>query len=150
MSLNYCRECKNWDGCPGARWFSIGEIRYCRLQSIWLIQEFLKVEGIRIVMDRYTWPDGDTAEAPKTSHASNAHAPYEKVVQVVGELSRRLERTGKDGRLLVLEVKQEGGLSNDARNALNYACGDKYKNMEYFDWMRQRRYRNNLTVTTKT
>jgi hypothetical protein len=126
-------------------WYTAREIRYCKHQNLWLITEFLKVDGKHIVMDRFTWPvegqETGYTEAPKTAHYVKAHASYELICQVVGELSKRLERAGKDGRLLVLEVGGGKTLSQDAMSALYYACGNKRKSMRYIDWLRDRRWK---------
>jgi hypothetical protein len=139
-----CPKCRDWEGCKGYKWYTVSDIVYCRVQCLWLIETFLTIKGDQIVMDRFTWPSEEGTgytEAPKTSFASAAHAPYEKIVQCVGILSARLENTGKDGRLLVLEVENESvELSKDARNALNYSCGGNPKRMKYPAWLRFRKY----------
>lgn len=140
-----CPKCHDWRGCQGYKWYSLTDIVYCKLQCLWLIETFLAIEGEQIVMDRFTWPSEEGTgytDAPKTSFSNAAHAPYEKIVQCVGMLSARLERTGKDGRLLVLEVESESkDLSKDARNALYYSCGRNHKRMKYADWLAHRKYR---------
>ncbi len=148
MSLNLCGNCTNWRDCPGnIEWFAPSEIRYCKRQNLWLIAQFLVCESDRIAMARFTWPGEDKAtgytEAPRTGYgAVKAHAPYERVVEIVSELAWRLNRTGKDGRLLVMEIKLEGGLSRDALNALWYVVGRRHKTSSYQDWLKQRKYLN--------
>jgi hypothetical protein len=156
VAVSICRSCRDWSTCPEDQtWFALPEIRYCRRQIIWIVAEFIRVEGRQIVMERYTWPsekqETGYTQAPETQHAINSHAPYERVCQVVGEVGKRLERTGKDGRILVFETKSGNVLSQDARNALNYSCGNKRKNMRYGDWLRSRRFRQKyVTNVTKS
>ncbi len=150
MSINPCRDCHTYKGCIGMPYYSPGDIRYCRVQCLFLITTFIEVKGEHIVMWRFDWPKQESgySEAPKTQHSVNARAEFEIVAQTVGQLSGRIQKTGKDGRLLVLEVQTEGGLSWDARNALSYCCGDREKIMPYSHWLAQRRYRwqNKVTV----
>ena len=140
-----CHDCRDWSDCPGKPWYSIADIRYCRYQVLWIIENFIVCNAGKSESERDTWPveeqDTGYTEAPKTSHAVSAHAPFERTLQVVGDITRRLERTGKDGRLLVLEVHNSVPLSQDARNALNYVNGWREKHRSYTQWLADRKYR---------
>ncbi len=139
---NPCSTCRPFRTCPGFPWYKPSEIQYCRVQNIYLIKEFLINRGGFVMMTRDTWPSDEYVsgytDAPPTQHSISFHAPYELVVQVVGELERRLENTGKDGQILVLEVLQGGYLSFNGNNALHFVTGRKRKRMSYQDWLTQR------------
>ena len=141
---NPCPTCRSWQACPGMSWYHPGDIRYCKKQCIWLINEFLINRGGFITMARDTWVIGTDGsgytDAEPTSHSLSSHAPFELVCQIIGELESRLEATGKDGSLLVLEVHQGGYISNDGNNALVFISG-KRKHMAYADWLQQRERR---------
>lgn len=144
-SVKACRSCHDWDDCNGKRWYSMAEIRYCRHQVIWLISQFVRCESGKFVAYRQTWPleekDTGYTGAPPTQHAASAHAPFERTLQIVGDITGRLEKTGKDGRLLVLEADCGAPMSQDARNALNYISGWKEKRQGYRQWLADRKYR---------
>ena len=144
MTAKPCSQCKNWDDCSGKPWYSISEIRYCRHQVLWIIKN-LVVCAAGEIFAVHVWPSEETGytDAPQTSHSINAHAPFEKVLQVVGDVTKRLKKTGKDGRLLVLEVQNNSDLSKDARNALNYVSGWREKPSGYPKWLRNRRWYQN-------
>lgn len=144
-SIKPCNKCRDWSGCPGMEHYTIRDIRFCRQQVLWLISQFFTCDGDGISLERESWPvqahDTGYTEAPKTSHSVSSHAPFEKPMQVAGELEHRLLKTGKDGRLLVLEVRVRMAhdtnpreLSNDARAALGYASGWKRKRQTYPQW----------------
>ncbi len=138
---NPCPTCRPFRNCSGFPWYKPSEIRYCRKQCIWLIKEFLQSKGGFIMMARDTWPADEYVsgytDAVPTQHSISSHAPFELVCQIVGELSSRIEDTGKDGQLLVLEVHQGGYLSVDGNNALHFVSG-KRKRMRYEEWLKQR------------
>ncbi len=147
-TIQPCRKCRTWAGCPGKGWYSIGEFRFCRLQIQWLIAEFLRVWADEIIVMRDTWPREDRetgyTEAPPTQHAIRPGAPFERPLQIVGEIRARLSKTGQDGRELVLMVENKSDeLSTRARNALNYCSGWRRKR-DYGDWLKQRTWRHTL------
>lgn len=144
IAVKTCRDCQSWNDCIGKESYTIADVRWCRYQCRWLIENFLKVDAGNIVISQDTWPVGPKetgyTESPKTSHTINAHAPYEKPLQIVAELHYRIDRTGKDGRLLVLEVLNQCNLSNEANQALSYVSGWKRKHRSYRQWLADRLY----------
>ncbi len=139
-----CNNCRNWDGCGGKVYYKMSEISYCRYQSIFIIEHFFRVVGDQIIVERDSWPreesDSGYTEAPRTGHTSiSANAPYEKPCQIVAELHYRIERTGQDGRELIMLIRDEAGLSTAARNSLNYISGFKRKREDYKRWLRYRK-----------
>ncbi len=139
-----CKDCREWRGCAGKEWFSMGEIYYCPNQVRWLIAAFLRVWADEIILMRDTWPREDKetgyTDAPLTQHAINSHASYESTLQVVAEVHYRLDNCGRDGRELVLMIETEADLSDGARNALKY-CSGWWRKSKYQDWLRNREWR---------
>ena len=144
--MNHCPKCRSWQGCPGFTYYSPVDIQlhYCRRQVLWLVDTFIVCQTGVIQIAQHTWPTVEETsgytEAPHTQHSIKAHANYELVCQIVGELSARLQACGKDGQLLVLEA-QHPFLSENANNALSFVSGKRRRLMRYSDYLRKRRYR---------
>jgi len=123
----------------------MSEIQYCRNQVIFIILEFLDVDGNEIVLLRDTWPLKATGytQAEKTGLTSvSSHAPYEAVIGVVGEVQARLKATGLAGKNLVLHLRQGTKPGDEAYWALGYVCGWKRKHLPFARWVEQKRRRN--------
>jgi len=144
ITVKPCRDCRNWNECIGKESYMIAEICWCRHQCRWLIENFLKMDTGKIVITHDTWPVETTGytEEFKSSRNINAHAPYEKTLQVVAELHFRIDRTGKDGRLLLLEVLNQCNLSNEANQALSYVSGWRRRRQSYRQWKADRKQKN--------
>ncbi len=147
--------CHDWDGCPGRAWYSLHDNQYCRLQTLWILDNC-----IDYIDDRYvsaSWPEQDKPASfidndARIQKSQPSTAGFTRPIQEVAEVIARLERTGKDGRLLLIEVKNAAlkrgwdgiyreSYSQDARNALNYIIGWKRKRLSYRAWLKQREYR---------
>ena len=142
--------CRNWDDCAGKPWYPRRNIVYCRYQMLWLIGNFLNVDGDDIILERDTWPsegrETGYTDAPRTQKLNVSHAAYEFTLQEVGELHHRLEKTGKDGRLLILEMHvrlaydtSPRNLSREARAALGYISGWRRKRQSFTQWKAEKR-----------
>ncbi len=154
ICLKSCRSCRDWSNCPGHEWYSMSDWCWCRPQVLWMIEQFFGVHGtLGVVLGRESWPAEGRAsgytEAPKTSHSVNSHASFERPMQLVGELEHRLLKTGKDGRLLVLEVHVHNAcnttgrdLSQDARAAQGYFSVWKRKRLGYVQWQAEKTRQN--------
>lgn len=150
--LKPCASCRSWDDCRGhwyvdqGEYYYLHEIRYCRAQVRWLIENFLVCDGDHIVLERQTWPSdiyvSGYTEAERTSHSISANHPGLTVQLVVGELAARLEATGEDGRLLVNHIRNGWNLGQGAKDALSYCLGDKRKRRPFAEWLAQRDYKN--------
>lgn len=149
-TIKPCGKCRDWSNCPGHEWYAMHEIRFCRVQVIWLVTQFFSCGKDGLELERDSWPSNvyvsGYTDAPKTSHSVNSHAGFEKPMQLVGELEHRLLKTGKDGRLLVLEVHVRNvcdttgrELSRDARAALGYCSGWKRKRQSYNQWLAEKK-----------
>ncbi len=157
--LKPCRQCRDWGDCPGhfykgtGEYYRLGEIQYCRHQVLWIIDRFLNYVGDSIITERTSWPDEFEAsgytQADGASPNVKASAPGEAVLQVVSEVSARLEATGKDGLLLVSQVRNAADLGKAARDALSYACGRWRKRTSYRVWLAVRGSRNVIKTITK-
>ncbi len=97
---------------------------------------------------RDTWPRQDIetgyTEAQATQHAINSHAPFERTLQMVAEVHRRLERTGSDGRELVMLLENGTELSGRAKGALIYCSGWRRRQESYQRWLRYRGKKTNF------
>ena len=139
--------CHDWDSCDGHSWYPLSDVQYCRYQVLFLLRL------IDFTGDDYVtgsgWPDDPGAadssyDDVRIQTSPSSHANFEAVLQVTGELINRLRRTGKDGRLLLLESRNHDNykeFSRDARNALGYVAGWKRKTLGYSAWLKQRNYR---------
>jgi hypothetical protein len=141
--------CRDWNSCGGREWYEMRDIQYCRNQVLFLLQliDYLP-DGWQTVAD---WPkDPHQAETGYSDvlvqTSPSSHANYEAELVITAELIHRLERTGKDGRLLLFEsrTRELTELSQDARNALNYVAGWKRKSLKYSFWLRQRNHRKGV------
>lgn len=146
MTDKPCKTCRDYRNCNGKPWYMPSDIRYCSMQVLWILENFFDVEGNQPVIEQTTWPgDPDVTgytDAPKTGQVNPPHrAPFESTLQIIGEVAARLVKTGKDGRLLVLEHHaSKVYLSEDAVSALRYCSGWRRKRMSYAAWLRKRRY----------
>ncbi len=153
-TIKPCISCRDWSDCAGKPWYAPRDIRYCRYQVEWIIKEFLSYQSGDIILVRDKWipEDRETGyvDTEGAKGSISAHAPFELTVQIIGEVTERLKKTGQDGRLLVLEIlngQQE--LSREARNALFYCSGWKHKG-NYRQWLWNRRYRKNERKTSQS
>ncbi len=139
-----CQSCSSWAGCSGKSWYSISELRFCRFQTQWVINNFLTVDGDAIVVINDLWPpEGrETGYTDGPQHFISAHAAFERPMQIVAEVHWRLERTKQDGKLLVLQVKSDVNLGQAARDALAYCSGWRRKRLGYSAWKKQRNWRD--------
>jgi hypothetical protein len=140
-----CQACKRPSiDCPGADWYSPRDIKFCRVQVMWIIKHLpLMREG---VWPRH--PEGELA-SPIVQKPSKHSAYFETPAQIAGEVDYRLNRTGLEGKLLVSEINlglDYLELQPEARRALNYVAGWRRKRLAYPEWKRQRKYRGKEVV----
>ncbi len=145
--------CRDWEGCPGRDWYSLHDNQYCRQQCIWIIDNCIEYSGGKY--QSMGWPPEDKPETgyndTPVQHSTPANASYERPIQEIVEVIKRLERTGKDGRLLLVEIKNaelklkgesyRQQYSQEARNALSYVAGWKRKHRSYRQWLADRQYK---------
>ena len=137
-----CSRCrKRGKVCRSTDWFLPSEIRYCRVQMMWMI-EYIGVMGEGIWPEN---PDGsDYVDIPINIRRGKSGAYFETPAGYAGEIRARLEPTGVDGKLLksqIWEGKTLDELEPEARTALNYISGWRFRRMDYKSWLRQKRYR---------
>ncbi len=138
-----CPSCNRFimNTCKGYEWYELKEIRFCRWQVLFLLENFHAYPT-----DPYT--SGYT-EAPRTSHRIGANAPFESQAVVFAELEYRIEKTGTDGKWLISDV-QKGvtlrELAYEPRRALHYCAGWTRKRLSYSAWAKQIKYRHNSTT----
>lgn len=100
-----------------------------------------------IIVMRDTWPGEEAAsgytDAPPTQHAISRHAPFERPLQVIGEVRYRLRKTGSDGRELGLMIENKRiyqEFSSGAKWALGYCSGWNRKRRSYLAWVSDKKY----------
>jgi hypothetical protein len=111
---------------------------------LWLL---CHIESLGI--GEYPSPSGDT---PKRSTNYCEGAYFETPAGIAAEIRYRLERTGKDGEILLAymegyEVQDNEDeiynrwetLSEAAKSALNYICGRWRKRLDYSHWLSRRK-----------
>lgn len=153
--------CRDWDGCEGRDWYSLHDNCYCRLQTLWIIENCIDYVGDKYVSSG--WPEEEKSKTGyddvKVQHSQPSTAGFTRPIAEIAEVIKRLERTGKDGRLLLVEIKnaelrlRRGSYvqeySKDARNALNYIIGWKRKHRSYRQWLADRDYENDRKYRKK-
>lgn len=69
-------------------------------------------------------------------------ASFCRAAEIYGEVMRRIETAGKDGKLLLAQLRAGyEALDEEAEYALAYASGYRRKIMGYVEWRGQRRRR---------
>ena len=129
MIKDDCIQCKSH--CKRKDYFSYGEIRFCRVQMIFLIEHIVELgEG--------SWPSrpysSSYVDLPIRSRQFNDDAYFTKPTEMVAEVMSRLNRT-VDGSVLMEEIHsgltERYLLSPEARKALNYISGGRRKTLSY-------------------
>lgn len=144
LSLS-CADCRRANraplrDCPGRRWFSYGDIRYCSQQMRWGLAHF-------DILEAGIWPsnpDGGSYVDPIARVQARQAAPFVTAADFFSEIDVRLKRCGEDGQDLLNLVLENGAdtfLTGRAKTALSYISGSWRKRMSYREWKGQRRYR---------
>lgn len=129
-----CGGCRHPCTHISADWFPPSSVHYCRPEILWFIPYLSELsEGKYPPECRET---GYVGSGGRKGHS----APYEVAVGIHGEITYRLDRTGKDGALLVAQVIAELDLHPDAEQALRYVTGWRRKTLSYARWCRNGRY----------
>jgi len=133
-----CQKCKDYRDCDGKPWFHYGEIRFCPLQILWVIENSETL--------RSSWPvspDGSSYTDLTLKSAYKSEAYFVKPGGILGEVNLRLARTGIHGKLLRAQVLAGyDELSQESKDALMFVKGWRRKHSPFRSWLRQRRYRN--------
>lgn len=126
-----CYKCKTWKGCIGKEWYNYGEIRWCPLQVIWILQNKEEFDAGR-------WPS-EHKESQDTGQL-HADAGFTRVKLVIAEVKDRLARTDGQGELLITQVEDQRDLSTlsaGARRILMYVKGKDRKKIGFKKWVRE-------------
>lgn len=145
-----CKTCGErkikYQDCLGKPWYTVGDIRWCDKQVIWLIENFLDLTSDGIILKTLDWPndpdDFSQIDLPSVQRPKKASAYFTKPAEVIAELEVRLKRLGRSGELLLAELRagMEGNLTDEAKVAFYYITGVRRKG-SYYQWKKQRRYR---------
>mgnify|MGYP001596696046 CR=1 FL=1 len=143
-----CRSRADKLSCSGYPWYSYQDISFCRPQMLWLIDN---LAGLRLGI--YP-PDPEPTGYINNSGGGrppnvSSHARFETPVQLAAEVDYRLDRTGKDGQLLIAQVLAELDVHPDAEEALRYITGWRRKDMKYTNWVYQVHFRKPRNLTRK-
>lgn len=136
-----CRHCKDYRECKqDCSWFHYGQIRFCPLQVLWIIEH-------REELASGIWPkDPYGADNNTSSRSIKTEASFVKPEITIGEVTERLKRCGTQAELLITQVEDGRTLNNlspRAREVLMYAKGFRRKRMSFNAWKKQRKYRQN-------
>jgi len=132
-----CRNCKDYRNCIGKDWFHFGEIRWCIYQVIWILVHAATLRAGQ-------WPKDSSSDSNLGQRSVKTEASFVKPELIIGEVEKRLERTGKQGELLVTQVEDGRTLSTlspGAREVLMYVKGFKRKRIGFRKWLREVYYR---------
>lgn len=143
-----CQKCKDYRDCAGhvyivktetgkeyVPWFHYGEIRFCPYQITFIIEN-------SATLGTGGWPlnpEGSGYIDPAIYTGYRSEAYYIKPVGILGEVNRRLTRTGTHGKLLRAEVLAGLELSQESKDALIYVKGWRRKRMGYNAWKKWRK-----------
>lgn len=138
-----CDGCKSPCTHPYGDWFPVSEIKYCRPQVFWII------ENLETLNDGL-WPiEGvETGYIGMDSMQVSSDAGFVTVAIIYADITSRLSACRSDGDTLKHEIQILGAeyydqLSQCARDALNYCSGWKKKG-NYAQWMANRRQRQKI------
>jgi len=144
-----CWECKGWDKCGGRDFYSPGELVWCRWQMMWLLYHLEKLQDSYYPTQETNYLDWP----PKMGKGAKSGAYFETPCGIAAVVTERLEKTGKDGKILLLTIKalQDDSsdtlyqtyefMDGDAKAALGFISGRWQKKSKYTDWKKQRVYR---------
>lgn len=141
MSYRRCEKCRSWRGCRGYEWYQPFEIErnFCKSQVVFLIRH-LDI----LVLDEYP-PDPEYSGYVGNSYKPVFGPKSQTAIGLHAEITTRLSLTDNDGETLMHEVRELNAgvdqLSQSAKNALNYCCGEKRKRQKYGAWLSTRKYR---------
>ena len=136
-----CRRCDRWKGCLGKDWYHYGDIRWCPLQVIWILQN---AETLRAGL--WLSPPDDSAGKAQI----NTEAYFVKAGIAITEVQDRLDRTPSKGEILLTQVEDGRSLSNlsdGARVILMYVKGFRRKRIGFRRWSRE--VRESMTKSVK-
>ena len=137
-----CRHCKDYRECmQDITWFHYGQIRWCPYQIIWILQH-------KETLCAGQWPKAEDGSSDSNlgQRSVKTEASFVKPELIIGEVETRLERTGKQGELLVTQIedgRDVSNLSTGAREVLMYVKGFRRKRMGFSAWKKQRKHRQN-------
>lgn len=135
--MKSCRNCKSFKDCAGKDWYSWGDIRWCKWQVIWILenQEFF---------DAILWPpnpQGSCYVDPAVKGRLKEEGYFVKIMITIGIVRNRLNKTGIHGKLLEAEIKaNEFQYSPEAYEALMYVKGWREKKTPFSQWLASRNY----------
>jgi hypothetical protein len=140
-------------------WTSYGDFHFSRRQIRWLVDnEDYFMTGAwppepagEYLTDRWdkhekAWVEwitcGIALEERNGKRTIKHEASFCKAAEVYGEVMTRLKVTGKDGKILLAQLRAGYTcLDDEAENALRYVSGGKAKVSVYIDWLRQHQRR---------
>jgi hypothetical protein len=146
--LQTCSNCKSWKECPGFESFTIRDIHYCPDQIRWILAHLISMENGK-------WPMEYSTHLPAepSNRQPPGPAPFERIKDITGEVSRRVERCGNDGKLTfqvlsagwdiptLSEISgiEERKYERRVRRVVSYCSGEKARRVSYFEFCNKRK-----------
>ncbi len=137
--LRTCKTCRSWNGCPGFTWYSWQDFKYCRMQILWFLENLETLESGK-------WPaepvESGYLDQPIVTRRVRAEGSFAKAAGMAGDITAKLDRTGKDGRWLLWAIQHKvdyRDLSQECLDALNYISGWECKRQGYAQWLADRK-----------
>ncbi|MDD5081757.1 MAG: hypothetical protein PHU08_00145 [Dehalococcoidales bacterium] len=132
-------------GCPGKEYYEISEIKPCHNQALFCLSFLDDLhEG------SYPPPSSGYVDQTMREKRVPKGAYWETPVILAAELSKRLDKTGTDGKLLIREIEncllrgidpQKHHYESESWTALCYVVGVDQKKSSYNHWKAAREYR---------
>lgn len=140
-----CRNCRDWHNCPGREYYPIDEIKPCHNQALFCLSFLDDLhEG------SYPPPSSGYVDQTLREKRVPKGAYWETPVILAAELSKRLDKTGTDGKLLMREIEncllrgidpQKHHYESESWTALCYVVGENQKRGSYSQWKADKNYR---------
>jgi len=131
-----CRDCRDFRKCIGKDFYRYQDIKFCRHQVIWVIEN----------LPFLCWPDipsDDIVEKP-LKKGKQSEAYFVNAAVIKAEVMYRLKKTKTDGKLLKAQIKQGLQIMEmepEAKMALYYCEGWSRRNGSYARWKEKKTYR---------
>lgn len=145
MGEGNCRVCKDWWECKGKEWFGYQEIRWCPFQQLWILRH-------SSILNAGQWPPEPLSAMDQ--HRINPEAYFVKAKITITETKERLAALPEVFADVLLSQVEAGKMLEDLRpsayDALIYISGSSRRQMDFYSWRRQRKYRGTTTKTYST
>ena len=137
-----CRHCTDYRECVGKDGYLFADLRFCPFQVVWILEN-------SDILHIGKWPMQYSVYDKEKGRRVANEGYFVKPAVIIAEVEKRLETTGKDGKLLVSECKRGVALEdldNETWEVLMYVKGWWRKKMDFGSYQRWKRWKNKQKV----